>query len=81
MDMEEMVFYSLDELNRVLWEKVNEENRKPFDGLSYSRYDLFLKEEKETLLPLPPNDFEYLERNDLLLRISDSDLLGAGSQP
>ena len=62
MDMEEMVFYSMDELNRVLWEKVKEENRKPFDGLSYSRYDLFLKEEKETLLPLPSNAFEYLER-------------------
>ena len=62
MDMEEMVFYSLDELNRVLLEKVKEENRKPFEGLSYSRYDLFLKEEKETLLPLPLNTFEYLER-------------------
>ena len=62
MDMEEMVFYSLDELNRVLWEEIKEENRKPFNGLSYSRYDRFLKEEKETLLPLPPNAFEYLER-------------------
>lgn len=62
MDMEEMVFYSLDELNRVLLEKANEENRKPFEGLSYSRYDLFLNEEKETLLPLPLNAFEYLER-------------------
>lgn len=62
MDMEEMVFYSLDELNRVLFEKANEENRKPFESLSYSRYDLFLNEEKETLLPLPLNAFEYLER-------------------
>ena len=62
MDMEEMVFYSLDDLNRVLMEKVAAENRKPFEGLSYSRYDLFTTEEKETLLPLPPNRFEYLER-------------------
>lgn len=62
VDMEEMIFYSLDELNRVLWEKVSEENRKPFEGLTYSRYDLFAKEEKEALLPLPPNHFEYLER-------------------
>ena len=54
MDMEDMVFYSLDDLNRVLMEKVAAENRKPFEGLSYSRYDLFTTEEKETLLPLRP---------------------------
>ena len=57
-----MFFYSLDDLNRVLMEKVAAENRKPFEGLSYSRYDLFTTEEKETLLPLPPSRFEYLER-------------------
>ena len=62
MDMEDMVFYSLDDLNRVLMEKVAAENRKPFEGLSYPRYDLFTTEEKETLLPLPPSRFEYLER-------------------
>ena len=62
MDMEELVFYSLDDLNRVLMKKVAAENRNPFEGLSYSRYDLFTTEEKETLLPLPPNRFEYLER-------------------
>ena len=54
MDMEDMVF-SLDDLNRVLMEKVDAENRKPFEGLTYSRYDLFTTEEKETLLPLPPS--------------------------
>ena len=43
-------------------EKVDAENRKPFEGLTYSRYDLFTTEEKETLLPLPPSRFEYLER-------------------
>ena len=62
MDMEDMVFYSLDDLNRVLMEKVDAENRKSFEGLTYSRYDLFTTEEKETLLPLPPSRFEYLER-------------------
>ena len=62
MDMEDMVFYSLDALNRVLREKVAAENRNPFEGLTYSRYDLFTTEEKETLLPLPPNRFKYLER-------------------
>lgn len=62
MDMEDMIFYSLDELNHVLIEKINAENKRPFEGLSYSRYDLFNKEEKESLLPLPSTAFEYLER-------------------
>jgi len=62
MDMDDRIFYSLDELNHVLIEKVNAENRRPFEGLSYSRYDLFNKEEKEILLPLPSSAFEYLER-------------------
>ena len=62
MDMEEMTFYSLEDLNRVLLDKVREENQVNFQGLSYSRLDLFRQEEKETLLPLPLNKFEYLER-------------------
>ena len=62
VEMEEMTFYSLDDLNRVLMEKVAAENRVPFQGLTYSRYDLYETEEKETLLPLPSNRFEYLER-------------------
>jgi len=62
VEMEKMVFYSIDELNRVLQMKVTEENNRHFNGLSYSRTDLFNAEEKETLLPLPLNKFEYLER-------------------
>ena len=38
MDMEDMVFDSLDDLNCVQMEEVNAENRKPFEGLTYSRY-------------------------------------------
>lgn len=62
VDMEDMTFYSLEDLNRVLMEKVAVENHKPFEGLTYSRYDLYKAEEKESLLPLPSNRFEYLER-------------------
>ena len=64
-DLEDMTFYSLEELNRVLWKKVDEENRVNFAGLNYSRFDLFEKEEKETLLPLPNSKFEYLERKTI----------------
>lgn len=62
IDMEDMIFYSLEELNAVLFEKVKEENRANLSGLQYSRLDLFRSEEMETLLPLPSNKFEYLER-------------------
>ena len=62
IDMAEMTFYSLEELNKVLWEKVAEENRKNFEGLNYSRFEMFENEEKETLHPLPETHYEYLER-------------------
>lgn len=62
VDMEEMVFYSLEELNKELWERVREENQMPFPGRDYSRFVLFAKEEKENLQPLPQSKFEYLER-------------------
>jgi len=62
VDMDEMTFYSLDELNAVLWQKMEQENKVHFQGLSYSRRDLFESEEKEALLPLPDTQYEYLER-------------------
>ena len=65
IDMEEMTFYSLEDLNRVLWKKVAAENRANFSGLNYSRYDLYVQEEKESLLPLPLTKFEYLERKNV----------------
>lgn len=64
-EMSEMTFYSLDDLNSVLWEKMDRENRRPFSGLSYSREDVFLGEEKEVLLPLPETPYEYLERKQV----------------
>lgn len=62
VEMDEMTFYSLEELNAVLWQKMEQENRVNFQGLSYSRRDLFEREEKEALLPLPETPYEYLER-------------------
>ena len=65
VEMDEMVFYSLEELNAVLWRKMDEENRVNFQGLSYSRRDLFESQEKEALLPLPDTQYEYLERKQV----------------
>lgn len=44
--MDEMTFHFLEELNAVLWEKMAQENQENFQGLSYSRADLFEREEK-----------------------------------
>ena len=62
MDMDEMTFFSLDALNDVLWQKMDELNSQNFQGRDYSRRDLFEREEKDLLLPLPPNAYQYLER-------------------
>lgn len=62
VEMDEMTFYSLEELNAVLWQKMEQENRVNFQGLSYSRRNLFEREEKEALLPLPETQYAYLER-------------------
>lgn len=69
VDMEDMTFYSLVELNSVLMEKVSDENRRPFEELIYSRYDLFVNEKKEILLPLPSSHFKYLERKTVKARL------------
>lgn len=65
IEMDEMTFYSLEELNSVLWERMAQENRVNFQGLSYSRRDLFDTEERDALLPLPDTQYEYLERKSV----------------
>ncbi len=65
VEMDEMTFYSLAELNSVLWQKMEKENSENFQGLSYSRRDLFEAEEKDALLPLPNTLYEYLERKSV----------------
>lgn len=62
VEMEAMTFYSLTELNTELWKRMEAENRVNFAKLNYSRRDLFEKEEKDALLPLPETPYEYLVR-------------------
>ena len=64
LDMEEMVFYDLERFNKELLKRVKERNKVPFQKYSYSRWDVFLNEEMDLLLPLPPVDYEYLERRE-----------------
>lgn len=65
IDMEDMTFYSLEELNKVLWQKMEQENRENFQGMNCSRRDLFESEEKDALLPLPETVYEYMERKQV----------------
>lgn len=48
MDMEDMVFYSLDDLNRVLMEKVDAENRKPFEAHLFPVRSLYDRREGDS---------------------------------
>lgn len=65
IDMEDMTFYLLGELNAVLWQKMEQENRENFQGMTYSRRDMFLSEEKYALLPFPETVYEYMDRKQV----------------
>jgi len=53
MDMEDMVFDSLDDLNCVQMEEVNAENRKPFEGLPIPGTSLYNRRKRD-----PPTSFD-----------------------
>ena len=51
-------FFSLDELNRAIREKLEEFIHRPFQKKEGSRLELFLEDEKPLLAPLPATRFE-----------------------
>jgi len=51
-------FFSFEELNRALLEKVNEFNDRPFQKKKGSRRSVFETEEKDFLMPLPASPYE-----------------------
>ena len=53
-------FFSLNELNEAIWERLDAFNQKPFQKRDGSRAIAF-EEEKAFLLPLPPRPFELSE--------------------
>lgn len=56
------VFFSLDEINKVVIEKGIVLNDAGFSKKEGSRSELFHQVEQKTLLPLPPKPFELFER-------------------
>ena len=51
-------FYSLSELNEALLELCHKLNNKPFQKIPGSRYELFTRNEKKALHPLPSYPYE-----------------------
>jgi len=51
-------FYSLEELNQQIWDLLDAHNHKKLTGRPYSRYELFMEDEKQKLRPLPQERFE-----------------------
>jgi transposase len=59
--LRDKVFYSIEDLNRAIWEQLEKLNNAPFQGRDYSRRDHFNAEEKSVLSPLPEERFEIKE--------------------
>jgi|WetSurMetagenome_2_1015567.scaffolds.fasta_scaffold54676_1 transposase len=51
-------FFTLAELNRAIWDKLETFNRNPFQKKAGSRLSVFLEEEKSALQPLPASPYE-----------------------
>jgi hypothetical protein len=56
-----MKFFSLEELNKAIWEKLNKLNNRPFQNRKGSRWSAFLEEEKFALSPLPTTPYRLSE--------------------
>ena len=56
--LRDIKFFSLDELNRNVRNKLDVLNNQPFQKKEGSRRSVFEEEEKALLIPLPPTSFE-----------------------
>lgn len=61
-DLADQVFFSLDDLNQAIWERMDALNCAPFTKKPISRLQLFESMEKKALLPLPSGRFTLYER-------------------
>ena len=61
-DLEERRYFSLEQFNEDLWEKLEELNNAPFKKKEHCRA-YYWEEEKEVLMPLPSTQYHYMERS------------------
>ncbi|MEC4273888.1 IS21 family transposase [Adlercreutzia sp. R25] len=64
------VFTSLDELNDALMERVDEINARPFQKREGSRDEVFSRQEKALLVPLPHSPYEMVIRKGATVNFS-----------
>ncbi|WP_454060739.1 IS21 family transposase [Elizabethkingia ursingii] len=69
-------FYSLDELNAAIAEKMKAHNQKRMQQRPYSREEQYLALEKPALLPLPSKPFEIKSYSELKVGINGCIYLG-----
>jgi transposase len=69
-------FFSLDELNRAVFEKTLEHNQTRMQRRDYTREEKFLADEKHTLRPLPATAFEMKFYADLRVGVNNCVYLG-----
>ena len=64
VDLEEMDFFTMEELNRMLWDKLLIINTRKLTNSDFSRLELFESKEKSELQPLPALSFSLWERKE-----------------
>jgi len=70
------IFYSLDELNTVIWDELDKHNNKKLTGRPTTRYQLFIEDEKNKLSPLPVEKYEIKEISMATVIMNGHVLLG-----
>ncbi len=56
--LNKQTFYTLEQLNKVIWEQLEIHNNTPFQKRPFSRRELFEEVEKQYLEPLPSHKYE-----------------------
>jgi len=62
-------FFSLDELNRAIWELLDELNTRPFQKLQGCRRSAFVELDQPALRALPPIRYEFADRREARVNI------------
>lgn len=62
-DLEEQQYFSLEQFNDDLWDKVNKLNKAAFKAKPHNRY-YYWQEEISELQPLPSVEYHFMERRD-----------------
>jgi transposase len=60
-DLEEMRFFTLEQFNDALWDRLGELNVKPFEKKEHTR-EYYWEEERESLMPLPLSAYRYSDK-------------------